>query len=431
MLTYKRIFLMWLPLAGMWFLIGVEQPAITSIIARLADAKTQLAAFGVAFSFFLIMMSPVMQLLTTATALATDRKSYRTLFGFTLLLCGGMTLVQLIFECTPAFEFFCTRIFSIPPEVVEPARRSFIVMTPFVLFVGLRRLWQGVLIRYGKTSLVAIAMVARVVTVVVVLIGGVWLTRLEGATLGGLALTVGAGASALATFLSVRRIVGKDMPEAAPQGGRTLTWRGLGTFYLPLGLTGVVNLAGQPLYTFGIALAVDSLDSLAVWPVVMAFQLMFVSVVFSYQDIVVALYKGEEEFKKLKRYSIRLAAASSVVLVLVALLPLSAMWYRYVSGLSPELETLTKLPMIVLTVVPALVTFISWYRGVLIVRKETVHVIRGALIYLSALSLTLFIGVSTLPVSGVLMAAIAWPAGLAAEALFLRSRVYRIKKTAL
>jgi hypothetical protein len=218
MLTKKRIFLLWLPLAGMWFLIGVEQPAITSLIARLADAKTQLAAFGVAFSFYLIVMSPTMQLLTAATALATDKGSYRKLLGFTLLLCVVMTILHLLFGFTQAFEFFCTRIFRIPIEVVEPARKAFLVMTPFVIFVGFRRLWQGVLIRYGKTHIVAIAMVARVVTVVIVLIGGVWLTSLEGAMLGGIALTTGAGSAVLATYLSVRRVL-KAMPQKPPDGG--------------------------------------------------------------------------------------------------------------------------------------------------------------------------------------------------------------------
>ena len=369
-----------------------------------------------------------MQLLTTATALAADKRSYRKLLGFTLVLCGVMALLHLVFGFTQAFEYLCTRIFRIPIEVVEPARKAFFVMTPFVIFVGLRRLWQGVLIRYGKTSVVAIAMVARVVTVVVVLIGGVWLTNAEGAMLGGIALTVGAGASALATYFSVRRVVSRVMPQEAPVGEPPLSWRGLGSFYLPLGLTGVVNLAGQPLYTFGIALASDSLESLAVWPVLVAFLMMFASVVFSYQDIVVALYRGEQEFKKLKVFSICLAVVSSSVLLLTALLPLSGMWYRYVAGLSPDLVALTKTPMIVLAVIPALMTFISWYRGVLIVRKRTVHVIRGAIIYLSGLSISLFLGVTVLPISGVLMAAIAWPVGLAAESLYLRSRVFRRKE---
>ena len=119
---------------------------------------------------------------------------------------------------------------------------------------------------------------------------------------------------------------------------------------------------------------------------------------------------------------------SSSVLLLTALLPLSGMWHRYVAGLSPDLVALTKTPMIVLAVIPALITFVSWYRGVLIVRKRTVHVIRGAVIYLSGLSISLFLGVTVLPISGVLMAAIAWPVGLAAELLYLRSRVFRRKE---
>ena len=44
--TLKRIFNLWLPLAGSWFLMGVETPMLTAFVARMAAPEITLAAWG-------------------------------------------------------------------------------------------------------------------------------------------------------------------------------------------------------------------------------------------------------------------------------------------------------------------------------------------------------------------------------------------------
>lgn len=56
--TLTRIFLLWFPLAVMWIFMAVEQPGVNAVIARLPQAKEHLAAYGVTFSFALIIESP-------------------------------------------------------------------------------------------------------------------------------------------------------------------------------------------------------------------------------------------------------------------------------------------------------------------------------------------------------------------------------------
>ena len=115
-ISYTDIYSLWLPLAVMWIIMGIEQPAITSVIARLADAKVNLAAFGIAFSFVLIMESPILQLLTAATALSTDRQSYNRLFSFATSLGIGMTVVHLAFGVTPAFRLLLLHLLLEPRD---------------------------------------------------------------------------------------------------------------------------------------------------------------------------------------------------------------------------------------------------------------------------------------------------------------------------
>ena len=53
-LSLNRVFLFWVPLAAMWLIMAAEQPSITAIVSRLPDAKINLAASGLTFSWALV-----------------------------------------------------------------------------------------------------------------------------------------------------------------------------------------------------------------------------------------------------------------------------------------------------------------------------------------------------------------------------------------
>jgi Na+-driven multidrug efflux pump len=71
-LTLKRIFVFWVPLAATWLMMSVEGPFLAAIIARLTDPKYNLAAYGVAFSFALIIEAPIIMIMSASTALVKD-----------------------------------------------------------------------------------------------------------------------------------------------------------------------------------------------------------------------------------------------------------------------------------------------------------------------------------------------------------------------
>lgn len=77
-------------------MMAAEQPFLVSVIARLPDAKHNLAAFGIAFSFALIVEAPVIMLMSASTALVTDRNSFKKLKRFTDILNLSVVIVQLL-----------------------------------------------------------------------------------------------------------------------------------------------------------------------------------------------------------------------------------------------------------------------------------------------------------------------------------------------
>ncbi len=104
-LTYKKIFFFWIPLAATWLMMATEGPFLAAIIARLANPKFNLAAFGVAFSFAVFIEAPVIMIMSASTALAKDRDSYIKLRNFTFVLNGITTAVMIIFIIPPIFTF--------------------------------------------------------------------------------------------------------------------------------------------------------------------------------------------------------------------------------------------------------------------------------------------------------------------------------------
>ena len=75
-----------------------------AIIARLDDPAVNLAAFGVAFAFAIIIESPVIMLMSASTALVEDRESYLALRRFSYSLSALLTLVQLVILAPPLFD---------------------------------------------------------------------------------------------------------------------------------------------------------------------------------------------------------------------------------------------------------------------------------------------------------------------------------------
>ncbi len=116
-LTSRAILRFWAPLAGTWMMMALEGPFIAAIIARLPDARENLAAYGVAFAFGLILESPAVMLLSAATVLAENRESYLTLRRFGYGLCGLLTVVVVVVVFPPVFNWLAGSLLNLPTAI--------------------------------------------------------------------------------------------------------------------------------------------------------------------------------------------------------------------------------------------------------------------------------------------------------------------------
>ena len=120
----RRITRTWWPLAAGWFLMTVEIPFISAIIARYPDPQISLATWGLVFSVALILASPAMMLLSASTALSRDWNSYRKVGNYMWAISAILTALHALIALTPLFDVIVVGLMAVPPEIVEPSSIS-------------------------------------------------------------------------------------------------------------------------------------------------------------------------------------------------------------------------------------------------------------------------------------------------------------------
>lgn len=420
-LTQRRIFRFWGPLAATWLMMSVEGPFVAAIIARLPEPKQNLAAFGVAFAFAMIIESPIIMMLSAATALVRDRMSFLALRRFAYLMNLGITGLMAFLLMPPVFHLVTQTLIGLPDPVARLAHGSTALMLLWPAAIGYRRFYQGVLIRHGLTRRVAYGTVVRLMTMAVVAGAGYLIGSMPGAWVGGAALAMGVTAEAVASRAWAAQAVRSLCTERAPSGP-PLTMDRIVGFYTPLALTSVLTLAVNPLVTFFLGRSRLPLDSLAILPVVTGLVFAFRSVGIAYQEVGITLLGDRREgLAPLARFATLLAVASSASMTAIAFSPLARLWFEHVAGLSEELADFAILPLRLLAVMPALEVLLSFQRSLLVHARQTRRITAATTIEVAGIVAILAVAIGGFDAVGAVAASAAFLIGRLTANIFLMS----------
>jgi len=420
------LFRFWAPLQTTWLLMALEGPFLAAVIARLADPKPNLAAYGVAFAFAIIVEAPVIMMMSAATALVGSRTAYRRLRNFAFALNGLITAVMLALLAPPVFRLVMIDLVGLGETVARLTHGALVILIPWPAAIGFRRFYQGLLIRAGLTRRVAAGTAVRLVSMAAAALAAAALTDWPGAWVGAAGLSAGVCAEAVASRLMVRRPLCRLAGGFAPDGceaepaAETPGYGGILRFYAPLALTSTVSLAVHPIVTFFMGQARASLESLAVLPVVNGLVFIFRTPAMSYQDVAIArMGPRQEHFAPVARFAALLAAGATACLALIATTPLAGLWFEKVSGLAPDLAAFALTPTRILIFMPVLAAMLTLQWAVLVNGRRTQAIGRATLVDVSAIVLTLLVAVRGLDLIGVTAAATAFVAGRVAGNLTL------------
>lgn len=413
----------WLPLAASWLLMSAEVPILQAAIARLADMETELAAFGIVTSLQIAIESPVIMLLATSTALATSRRNYRTLRLFMAGINILCTIVALLMAFTPLYHLMVRSWMDIPPEIAAAALPGMKIMILWTAAIGVRRFFQGVMIRQGQTRWVGYGTVVRLLSS-----GGTGIflaltTNLPGVSVGSIGLMAGVCSEAVFAVIAARPVVRRILRESdAPDTGTVTMWD-VTRYHAPLAATSLLTLMAQPVIGAGLARMPHPNENLAAWPVIWAILFIFRSPAFALPEAVIALLSQGRPGMEIRRFCRQVGVASSAAMALLALTPLEGMYLHSLAGLPETLSEFVGPGLLLSVPLPFISAVHSWLRGALMSARRTDVIYWGM-----GVNLLLMIGLMML--GGIIQGPGSQTAVVALTAAFLAELYYLYRKQA-
>ncbi len=423
-LSLSQIFKTWWPLAASWMLMGLELPALSAIVNRLADPKIHMAAYGgVVFPLALIIESPIIMLLAASTALSKDYTSYRKLWRFMMWTSGILTLSHILIAFTPLYYPLVSGVIGAEPEIVEPARVGLMIMLPWTWAIAYRRFNQGMLIRFGHARAVSVGTFIRLAGNVTILFIGYWMGTIQGIIVATTAVAVGVTLEAIYVGFRIRPVVRTEL-KFAPPVDPPLTWREFYKFYIPLALTSLLTLIVQPVGSAAMWRMPQNLDSQAVWPVVSGFIFLLRGMGIAFNEVVVSLIDKPNSYLNLRKFTMILVLVSTGIILIVSGTPISILWFQKISALPPSLVPLAKTGLWLAILMPALNTLQSWYQGTILHSKKTGGITESVIVFIVAISIILVLGVWWNQIIGLYVGIVAFATGMIIQTIWLwvRSR---------
>ncbi|CAN5773022.1 hypothetical protein BH23GEM10_BH23GEM10_17170 [soil metagenome] len=422
--------------------MALEGPFLAAIIARLGDAQYNLAAYGVAFAFAILIESPVIMLMSASTALVEDAASYRRLRNFANVLNAGSTALLVLMLVPPVYDTIMSTLLGLPAPVTELVYGALWILLPWPAAIGYRRFLHGVLIRSGRTRLVACGTALRLAGMAGTALALYSVSAMPGAWVGAAALSAGVCVEAIATRImatrALRELLQPDHATVAAAPARAestspddatntpIGYRDIVRFYYPLALTSFIGLTVHPLLTFFMGRSPAPVESLAVFPVVHALSFLFRAFGFSYQEAAIALLgRRHEHVGIVTRFGIVLGIASSCGMALVAFTPLAGFWFETLSGLPPDLAAIAITAARVLVPLPALAVLLALQQSILVQSRTTRPITVSTAIEVAGIALLFPILAWSAGMIGVIAAMLALLGGRVAGNLYLVRPVRR------
>jgi len=398
--------------------MAIEAPIALSVISRMANAEISTAAFQPLMALALWIESPVIDLLTTATTLGKDRQHYHQLSRFVLKVMLWVTVVHTLVAATPLYWVVTEQIIGLKPAIAETARTGLILMIPWSAFIGWRRYLQGLMIRNGQTRLIGFGTAVRMTTMGVVAGTLYFLSNLESIPIVAAALVCGVGAEAAFAHWASRRTIQNDLDFDDPTL-KPLTQKSIFKFHVPLTLTTMVTLLGQPLVSAALARSPSSTLALASFQVASAIIWLHRTVVFALPEVVITLYRDEQSMEKLRRFCIYIGFATTAVMAFTAFTNLDSFIFKRVLGETNEdVVHMAHLALKLSCFLPMIGALQSYLRGTLAAHHLTVSRLTAIAISMVCLIGMLILGVA-LQWEGVVTSSVALTTAMLAELVVL------------
>lgn len=422
--TFRVLKSLWrefLPLSLTDVTMACGDPLVTTTISHSPDARTHLAALGVAKPLVVFFESPVIMLLHASNALSGSRASSRALWRFTLLLIVILTVGLGILGLKPVFFWLVPLLYGGKGDWLAGAQVLLVLFVLWPAASGWRRYFQGLLIRKNRGDLVARMSVFRLALMIVVL-GTGYRLGLSGLRVAGVGMISGILFEAMAVTAAALMCGATELDREDEEPlGLPVSVASVSRFYWPLAASMIWLWGGRALLTTVISHAPEGAIALAAWPAAWGIVVLAGNSTRMVQQVVIR-NRGVVPDGNLVTFAVTVGVAASLLLLPLAVGPVASRFLRFFVG-NDELLVASVRPVLTLCLpVPFLVALQNGLQGFLIRDGNTAPVQLGAAVGVMMLLTTAWIAMES-GLSGTFAASLGTSLSLVAETTYLATHL--------
>jgi progressive ankylosis protein len=370
--SLRQLWREFIPLSLSDVMMAAGDPLVTTTLAHLPDARTNLAGVGIAKTLAIFFESPIIMLLHASNAVAANPKSRQALWRLMLIAGGSLSLLLGLLALPIVFDLVGTQFLGIPLPLKATVQQVLLFMVLWPFSIAWRRYFQGLLIHQGNsqanglpsTIVIAQASIARLVTMGIVLAVGV-LLNLSGAILAGSSLIIGVLVETLIITIIAYRSGATVDPPSLDKSSLPEDLGGMWRFYWPLANTMLVTWGGRALLVGAISRAVDAPIALAAWPAAWGLVIVIANSTRMLQQIIIK-YQGRVADRVLLNFALSVGGFCSILLLLISTTSIGELVIQGFIGSDRDLIDSIKPVLLICAGIPLLVALQNATQGFLV-----------------------------------------------------------------
>ena len=425
--SQRALLKLFAPLAISGIFFPLARPIVNAAIARADNPEIGLAAYSVAFSLTIPLLSPLFGLRQIVTSLAVDQDMIRKLGSVTLTLAALATVPLTIVAIPSVYLWVARNIVGVPDEIALVGPPIMLVLITAPIISVARGYYQGILVKYGQANAIGYgAFFYLVFSVTIAFPMIIWL-GMEGGLSAVVAFTVASVAYAFIVWVPYRRVLRERIPErdeAVPNEDRNQ--RAIYRQYYPLAVSSILMATVEPLIQTAIARSPGSQTALAAYPVLISLTWLSRVHLWNAQQLVIARVESWSNYLDVRRF-ITLTTLITTAMLGCLMIPAVSEWiFGTLIGLRGPVKDLAVLGFPIAFTIPALQAVRSFYYGTLITKSGSQGIQTAAFVRIVVLVASLAAGVTLLEFNGLILALLATILGDLSECITLRFSVKKI-----
>lgn len=418
-MIYLRFIRFLLPLAVTSIVLEFGTQALNTGMARVPEATTTLASFGVAWGLILFFTSPLAQARELGVVMgegAAARHQVRRFVLVTgLLLTGGLGLLAL----TPVGHVAIEDLHNIDTTLADGVRTILLWLMPYPLIRGTSLYHAGLLIRHRRTATVSYGIISGIGTsilAVLLLLPLPWIAAMP-VRLPIIGVYAGIVVELGVVLWGFRYMIRHHPAEFSPKAVDVAPTIGtIIRFFWPLALIMMIQEFSRPLINLYVSRQSDGPEALAVLAVVYILGRIPYAWLNDIRNLASAFRDERDSLRHIARFAAGCSAVSVVAMFILFWTPLSERILEEFMRLESPVARISQRTLLLFPLFSIVVAIRSYYHGIGLVERRTAALAPSAPIRLAAIWGTLFL-LPFVQVTGAMLGVIALLNGFVAETL--------------